>query len=150
MVKKATFRGEAILKLTRTHEQQARMVFLGARADADSAGARVASLAAAMHAHEDEIRRAVRSGADAEAMGAYRLCSAGIGRALTIERRRLATTTETLRRRREELLSAMKSRKALVRLRDRLAERRGRSHDRAEARRRDDAHAAYSAAKGIT
>lgn len=148
MVNKRTFRGEAVLRLRRRLEADARCVFLAALGDVESLGSRVASLSAAMDAHDDEVRRAVRVGADAATLGAYRQCAVGIRWALTVERRRLQTARETLRRRRVGLLEAMKDRKVLARLRDRLARRSGLSRDRTETRQRDDAHAAHRAAKG--
>lgn len=139
MVRDTAFRLEGILRLRRQRERIASQLFTGARDRADAIDRRIQRLQAALSEHSHAQREAVSAGSKNSALQTDRLTDA-----IAAEANRLGPANELLRQRREDLLDAMRRRKALDRLKEKRAAAQALRADRRLGREREDTHAAFA------
>ena len=137
----------ALLKLRRLDEVAARVAFEQARADVEAARARLEALRGDLAQRNHLARETLLRGAPPRA-GAYRRAVTQLKAAIEDESRRLVTAKEALEKLGGRLMEAMKQRKAVESLKTRLDRRRSVELSRAETRRADDVHAAFTACRG--
>jgi flagellar export protein FliJ len=138
------YRCEALLRMRRRREAAAAQAFAQARADAEACRHAADELAAARAGHEAAARAVLMAGRSCPAL--HRACAADLLRALAAGRTGLAQAEADSERAREELIEAMRRRKALSCLKQRLDRLRGAEAARRQANEADDLHAAHRAA----
>ncbi len=140
MIKDTAFRLEGILRLRRQRERIASQLFTGARDRANAINMRIHRLQAALSEHSHAQRDAVSAGSDNSPQQTDRLADA-----ISAEVNRLEPANELLRQRREDLLDAMRRRKALDRLKEKRTAAKALRADRRQGREGEDTYAAFAA-----
>jgi len=146
LARKLEFSLEVLLKLRRQQESLARQTFARTLGWHRAIQARVARFRATLNEHHRKAREAILAG---HGGGLYRTIAAGLSRAVAAESLVLQKARRQLDLRREQLMKAMRERKALSHLKGRLVLRQAAHAQQQAVKEQDDAHAAFAASRHL-
>jgi flagellar export protein FliJ len=129
------------LRLRREHE--ARLAVARTQSEGQAVRTRIERLQAALAIHDQAVRQMIDRGGDATNLAIYRHSIEEIGDELAASKARLGLLEEQAADQRQQLGDAMRHRKALSNLRDRVTARQHRRDERIAAGQQDDVQAAY-------
>ena len=140
-----------LLRLRRQREELAIQAFTRGKAQMQSIQADIVAMEEMLAKHNGIAREALLSNdhglMNSAAMGQYRMATADLCAAIAERRARLIEAQEMLVGLRQELMAAMKQRKAVGQLSDNLRGRAARNRLLNEVKEWDDQHAAYRAGR---
>lgn len=137
---------DLLLRLRQRREQTARHALARVCGSMAAAQARLVELEQAMDRSNTTARESLLDGGDAMNLRLYRQFVTGLGLEIEDQKTRLRLLEESLRQRRVELTDAVKNRRALSMLRDRMTQDRQREQQRVEACKQDDLFASHGGA----
>ena len=139
MAKRFTFRIEPVLKLRRQRERMALRKLAEARGHMAEIEGRIRALQVQMRRQNDLVRQGVLTGTvDVEYMSRYRLHVMALHRALIEQAHGLKAAAVHMQEVRTEVMAAVKDRKVLSRLKEKLQDRHRRRQDHLESLQADE------------
>lgn len=145
MARKFQFEFETILRLRQQREEVLRQEFATAKRDAAVIKGQIRRMLDAMRLQNRWARTAIAAGQN---LPGYRQALRDAQMDVLTQESNLAVAQQAMDAKRIELLEALKQRKAISRLRERLAMEHATQTQRTTVRDQDDLHATYLAARG--
>lgn len=142
---KRTFPSAMLVRPVKQREEIARQAFTDARQEVEAVESNIRHLQRALATQNERARRTLLDAREAASLTLYRRCVCDIACALAGEKRRLGQANEALSKYRDDLIEAMKQRKAMDLLVQRQLAIENMVHQREQGREADHLHNARMA-----